>query len=222
MKKLRILIVDDHVVIQKALKCVVDAEADMEVVGEAVEGNEACHQAAILQPDVILMDLGMPNMTGEEATRHIKRNHPAIKIIALTAQEDHGSVCELLEAGASGYVFKRAASVELVSAIRHVAAGRIYVDPRIETAVLDTLSRTKKPPTNGEHEELSARELEVLQGIAQGYTNKEVAARLDLSVKTVETCKGRSMKKLRLQSRSDLVRLATKRGWIQSSNSDEI
>src|SRR5688572_29907194 len=118
MKKLRILIVDDHAVIQTALKCLVDGEPDMEVVGEAADGHEACSQAAVLQPDLILMDLAMPNMSGEEATRHIKRSHPAIKIIALTAQEDRDHVCELLEAGASGYVFKRAASVELLSAIR--------------------------------------------------------------------------------------------------------
>ena len=97
MKKLRILIVDDHAVIQKALKCLVDVEPDMEVVGEAGDGHEACRQAAVLQPDVILMDLGMPNMSGEEATRHIKRNHPAIKIIALTAQEDHHVKFNFLE-----------------------------------------------------------------------------------------------------------------------------
>jgi DNA-binding NarL/FixJ family response regulator len=217
MSKLRILVADDHPVIRKALECLVDAEPDMEVVGEAGDGSEACRQAAVLQPDLILMDLWMPNMSGEEATKHIKRAHPGIKILALTAQEDPSYACDLLEAGATGYVFKRAASFELVNAIHTVARGGVYIDPRIESAVIDALSRRHGRKT-GENDELSERESEVLRGIALGYTNKEVAARLELSVKTVETYKGRSMKKLRLRNRIDLIRLATKRGWITLSN----
>jgi DNA-binding NarL/FixJ family response regulator len=216
MNKVRILVVDDHAVVRKAMTCVVDAEPDMEVVGEADDGSEACRQVTVLQPDLILMDLWMPNMTGEEATREIKRTHPEIKVLALTAQEDNADVCEVLEAGASGYVLKRAERDELVTAIRNVAGGKLYIDPRVENAVLDVLSHGNGRRT-GENERLSSRELEVLRGIALGYTNKEVAARLELSVKTVETYKGRSMKKLRLRSRVDLIRLATKRGWINAA-----
>ena len=218
MSKVRILIVDDHAVVRKAMTCVVEAEPDMEVVGEADDGSEACRQVAVLQPDLVLMDLWMPNMTGEEATKEIKRTHPETKVLALTAQEDHADVCEVLEAGASGYVLKHADRVELITAIRDVAGGKLYIDPRVENAVLDALTR-RNSRTTGENDRLSTRELEVLRGIALGYTNKEVAARLELSVKTVETYKGRSMKKLRLRSRVDLIRLAAKRGWITASPS---
>ena len=216
MSKVRILVVDDHAVVRKAMTCIVDAEPDMEVVGEADDGTAACRQVAVLQPDLVLMDLWMPNMTGEEATREIKRTHPATKVLALTAEEDNGDVCEVLEAGASGYILKRADRLELVTAIRDVAAGRVYIDPRVENAVLDALSHRNGRRT-GENDHLSTREFEVLRGIALGYTNKEVAARLELSVKTVETYKGRSMRKLRLQSRVDLIRLAARRGWINAS-----
>ena len=222
MSKLRILVVDDHPIIRKALSCLVNAEPDMEVVGEAGDGSEGCRQAAVLRPDLILMDLWMPNMSGEEATRHIKRASPRnANPRADSAGGRHRYACELLEAGATGYIFKRAASVELVSAMRAVAGGGIYIDPRIESAVIDALSG-RLGRKAGESEELSARELEVLRGIALGYTNKEVAARLELSVKTVETYKGRSMKKLRLRNRIDLVRHATARGWIKVPNASGV
>lgn len=215
MSKLQIIIADDHALIREGLKRLVAAEPDMMVVGEAENGLEACTRTAELKPDVVLLDLSMPVMNGTEAARRIAQENTATKVIGLTVHEDPTYVRELLEAGASGCVLKRGSPHELFSAIRSVAKGGIYVDPQIASALLQSVSKSPRESVPG-RADLSPREMAVIQLLAQGYSNKEVAAQLDVSVKSVETYKARSMEKLGLKNRVDLMRLASARGWLKS------
>lgn len=215
MPNLKLMLVDDHSVVREGIKRLIDNQPDLELVGEADDGVQAVEQAKILQPDLVLMDVSMPRLNGIEATRLLKATAPHLHILVLTVHEDHGYVREFLKAGASGYLLKRASTEELLRAIRAVAVGQIYVDPRIATTLVNSIVRPHAaPPSSGA--ELSDREIEVLRLIALGYANKEIAARLDLSVKTIETYKARSMEKLGLKSRVDIVRLGTERGWFKS------
>ena len=215
MAKLRILLADDHGIVREGLKRLVEAEADMEVIGEASDGLEALEKAQILGPDVAVLDVSMGNMNGAEAARRIRVVCPQTRILALTVHEDTSYLRELLDAGAAGYVLKRAAADELIRAIRAVASGGVYVDPRIAGKLVNTFGSTKG--AHGVTGDLSEREAAVLRFIAQGYTNKEIASQLGLSVKTVETYKARSMDKLGLRSRVDIVRAANERGWLTSA-----
>ena len=211
MSRLRVLIVDDHPVVRNGLKALVADEEDMEVVGEAFEGETAVRQALELSPDVVVMDVSMPGISGTEATARILKGCPQVRVVALTAHEDRAYLQQVTAAGATGYVLKRSAGADLVSAIRHAAAGNTYVDPALAGQLL-----TGTSPLGGESEqpELSDREIEVLQQIARGYSNKQIAARLKISVKTVETYKSRAMEKLGTKSRVDLVKYAASRGWL--------
>jgi DNA-binding NarL/FixJ family response regulator len=216
MAKLHILLADDHAVVREGLKRLIDAEADMRVIGEASDGAEAIEKAVRLCPDVGVIDVSMGNVNGAEATRRIRILCPSTRVLALTVHEDTSYLRELLDAGAAGYVLKRAAADELIRAIRSVAAGGVYVDPRIAGKLVNTFA----PPKTSMHTataDLSERETAVLRLIAQGYTNKEIASQLGLSVKTVETYKSRSMEKLGLRSRVDIVRIAGERGWLTSA-----
>jgi DNA-binding NarL/FixJ family response regulator len=215
MTTLRILIADDHAVLRDGLKALVNAQPDMEVVGEADNGRVACEKAKLLQPDVVLMDVSMPEVNGEQATRQLKRELPGLKILALTAHEDQGYLRHLLEAGASGFLLKRAASAELIQAIHVIAANGSYIDPTLAGKVMRSMLNQRTVKLNGHHEEPSDREAEVLRLIAWGYSNKEIAARLKISVKTVETYKVRLSEKLQLASRTEMVRYAVRRGWLQ-------
>ncbi len=217
MSKLKILLADDHKVMRDGLKVLINAQPDMEVTGEAGDGQAAWQQAKDSTPDVVVMDVSMPQMGGARATERIKRECPEVKIIALTAHEDRSYVSQLLEAGASGYMLKVAASEDLINAIRVVAAGGVYLDPAVADKVLDGYRRGK--PLKGESQgaKLAQREEEVLRLIAEGYINKEIAARLSISTKTVETHKARAMEKLGLRSRAALVRYALDQGWLQNS-----
>jgi two-component system response regulator NreC len=210
--RLKIILADDHTVVREGLKHLIDAESDMKVIGEAADGNDAVAQVRKLQPDVIVMDLSMPGLSGTLAAREIKAGCPGVKIVALTVHEERVYVRELLETGASGYVLKRAAAEELILAIRAVASGGIYVDPRVAGKLVQSLVHSRSHGTDVT--ELSERETEVLQLIARGYTNKEIAVQLGVSVKTVETYKVRSMEKLGLQTRVDIVKVATEKGWF--------
>jgi DNA-binding NarL/FixJ family response regulator len=215
--KLRVFLADDHAVVREGLKALVNAQAGMLVIGEAADGQSALDAARELQPDVVVMDISMPGLSGAKATEQLKQACPRVKVLALTVHEDKSYLRQLLEAGASGYVLKRAAAEELVHAIRTVAAGGLYLDPSLAGKVVGSFIR--KPgakealPGTG----LSEREEEVIRLIAQGYSNKEIAARLALSVKTVETYKARSLEKLGLRGRTDLVRYALQRGWLQAT-----
>lgn len=216
MPKLRVFLADDHAVVREGLKALINAQPGMEVSGEAGDGRTACQQVQKLQPDVVVMDVSMPDMSGAQATEQLRRTCPHVKLLALTVHEDKGYVRQLLEAGASGYVLKRAAAEELIHAIRTVAAGGVYLDPTVAGKVVGSFVRHPAGQSLPDGSDLSDREVEVVRLIAAGYSNKEIASRLTLSVKTVETYKARSMEKLGLSSRADLVRYALQRGWLQN------
>jgi DNA-binding NarL/FixJ family response regulator len=215
MIKLNILLADDHLIVREGLKRLIEAEADMKVIAEASDGAEAVEKASRLCPDIAVMDVSMAKMNGADATRRIRRDCPNTKVLALTVHEDTSYLRALLDAGAAGYVLKRAAADELIRAIRAVAAGGVYVDPRVAGKLVNPFAHPKTPLVSNVAD-LSERETAVLRYIAQGYTNKEIANQLGLSVKTVETYKARSMEKLGLRSRVDIVRIATDRGWLSS------
>ena len=217
MTKLRVFLADDHAVVREGLKALINAQPGMEVSGEASDGRTACQQVEQLQPDVVVMDVSMPEMNGAQATEQLKQTCPHVKVLALTVHEDKGYLRQLLEAGASGYMLKRAVAEELIHAIRTVAAGGVYLDPTVAGKVVGGFVR--KPSAKGvaEGSDLSEREIEVVRLIAAGYSNKEIAGQLTLSVKTVETYKARSMEKLGLHSRAEIVRYALQRGWLQNA-----
>jgi len=216
MEKLKILIADDHALLRDGLKALVNDQPDMEVVGEADNGKTALEQAKKLQPDIILMDISMPEVNGAQATRQLKRICPNMKVLALTAHEDNSYLRHMLDAGASGFLLKRAAADQLIQAIHIVNAQGCYIDPAFAGKILTNFMRPASKVSN-EGSELSEREAEVLRLIAWGYSNKEIAGRLDISVKTVETYKARLVEKLQLTSRTEMVRYALRRGWLQES-----
>ncbi len=209
MSNTRVLLADDHVVVREGLKALIGGHPGFEVVGEAADGPTAVALTAELDPDVVVVDVSMPGLNGAEVTAVLRQAKPDRKVIALTVHEDRGYLRALLEAGAAGYVLKRAAADELVQAIRAVAAGGTYIDPALASSVVDPYVGRVAPAV-----ELSEREAEVVKMIAQGYSNKEIAAKLSLSVKTVETYKARSLEKLGVRTRVGLVRYAAERGWL--------
>jgi DNA-binding NarL/FixJ family response regulator len=213
MSKLRVLLADDHAVVREGLKTLVNAQPDMEVVAEAGDGPGAVELCQQHDPDGAVVDISMPGLNGAEVTARLKRERPDRKVLALTVHEDRGDLWLMLEAGAAGYVLKRAAAAELIQAVRAVAAGGTYLDPSLAGSVVGSYVRTANGETPG-GAELSDREAEVVRAIARGYSNKEIAGRLGLSVKTVETYKTRSLEKLGLRSRVDIVRYAVARGWL--------
>jgi DNA-binding NarL/FixJ family response regulator len=213
--KLRVFIAEDYNIVREGLKALVSAQPDMEVVGDAADGVAACEGALALGPDVVVMDLSMPALNGAKATERLKQARPEIRVLALTVHEDRTYIRQLLEAGADGYVLKRVVADELIRAIRVVAAGGTYLDPGVAAKVVGGF--VQGSPSSGRDAgagDLSGREEEVLRMIARGHTNKDIAARLDISVKTVETYKTRSMEKLGLAGRADIVRYAVRQGWL--------
>lgn len=216
MTNLRIFLADDHAIVREGLKALLNAQAGMEVVGEAADGPAALETATKLRPDVVVMDISMPGLSGAKVTAQLKQICPEIKVLALTVHEDKSYLRQLLEAGAAGYVLKRAAAEELVHALRTVAAEGVYLDPGLTGKVVGSFVGKQIGKENVGGAELSTREEEVVRLIAQGYSNKEIAVRLSLSVKTVETYKARSLEKLGFHSRTDLVRYALLRGWLQA------
>lgn len=217
MNKLRILLAEDHETIRDGLKLLVGSQPDMEVVGEANNGRVAVQLAQELLPDVALMDVSMPELNGLQATKKLKQQCPQVKVLALTRHTDGGYLQQLLQAGASGYVLKQSTSAELLRAIRVVAAGQTYLDPSLTGKVIDSFIGRRGPRGIRAKANLTDREAEVLRLIALGYINKEVAARLSLSVKTIEAHKARGMEKLGMKSRVDLVRYAMLQGWLQDT-----
>jgi DNA-binding NarL/FixJ family response regulator len=215
MAELRVFLADDHAVVREGLKALVNAQVGMAVCGEAGDGLTACQQVERLLPDVVVMDVSMPELNGARAAERLKQACPQVKVLALTVHEDKGYLRRLLEAGAAGYVLKRAAAEELVHAIRTVAAGGVYLDPAVAGKVVGGFVRPAPSSGPARGGELSEREEEVVRLTAAGHSNKEIAARLELSVKTVETYKARSLEKLGLRTRADLVRYALQRGWLE-------
>jgi DNA-binding NarL/FixJ family response regulator len=215
LSKLRVFLADDHMVVREGLKSLVNAQPDMHVVGEAAGGDAAWRAASRLVPDVVVMDVSMPDMSGAEATERLKRECPQVKVLALTVFEDKGYVRQMLGAGASGYVLKRAVMDELVRAIRTVAAGGSYVDPTLAAGLVSSFFNQDTAEGRAPADELSERESQVLRLIAWGYSNKEIGWKLSISAKTVDTYKLRLMEKLGLRSRTDIVRYAMRHGLLQ-------
>ena len=215
--RLRILLADDHAVVRHGLKLLIDDQSDLTVVAEASDGETAVRRAVELQPDVVVMDISMPGMNGLVATRKLRELQPNAAIVTLTRHTDDAYLQELLRAGVSGYVLKQSAPAELLQAIRAAAAGRQYIDSaltaRVTAAFLGKQAGQKAQPSAG----ISDRETEVLRLIATGYSNKEIASRLSLSVKTVEAHKANAMRKLDLAGRIDIVKYAILQGWLQQS-----
>src|SRR5574341_1740271 len=213
MSKIRIVIADDHDIVRTGIRMMLAAEEDMEIVGEASDGREAIYLVRDLKPDVVVMDVQMPDMNGIEATRRIRQEVPECAILALTIHEDEQYFFQMLDAGVLGYVPKRAAPEDLVKAIRVVNRGQVFLYPSMASAlVTDYLTRMEK----GEEESdiLTEREREVLTLIAQGMLNREIADRLTISVKTVERHRENIMNKLNLHSRTELVKYAIRKGFI--------
>ena len=213
------MLAEDHETVREGLRLIINAQADMEVCGEAGDGLTAVKLAQELQPDVIVMDVTMPELNGLQATKKIKQSSPHLKILAMTRHTDDGYLQELLRAGASGYALKQSASAELLRAIRVIAAGNNYLDPSIAGRVMGGyLGRTAGSSSAQPSEStLTDRESEVLRQIAWGYSNKEIAQRLTLSVKTVEAHKANAMRKLGIGNRIDIVRYAILQGWLEDS-----
>jgi two-component system response regulator NreC len=215
-RKVRVLIAEDHGTVREGLKLLFGREADMEVVGEAADGREAARLARELLPDVALMDISMPGWDGLQATRNLAESCPRVKVLALTRHADYGYLAEMLKAGASGYVLKQSSSADLISAVRAVASGQCYLDPAVTGKLVGGYAGRRPEAGAGPKEDVTEREEEVLRLIARGYSNKEIAARLSVSVKTVEAHKGNAMRKLGLAGRSDIVNYAIFRGWMKN------
>lgn len=215
MKKLRIILADDHAMIREGLRLLLQTQPDLEVVGEASNGQEVMSLAEQLQPDLILLDVSMPQMNGLKTTEVLKKSNPNLKILPLTRHTDVAYIQQMLKAGASGYMLKQSDSSELLHAIRAVVDGRTYLDPLVAEKLLSNVYGRTPRKDQFPQQKLSTRETEVIRLIAQGYSNKEVVASLDISVKTVETYKANVMKKLDLKSRIDIVRYAILCGWME-------
>ena len=209
-EKIHILLADDHAVVRQGFKMILAAQADMEIVGEAGNGREALDLAGQLQPDVIVMDVAMPVLTGIEATRRIADVSPRSRVLALSMHKDSVYVREILRAGARGYLLKDSIASDLLAAVRAIARGEGYLSPGVSDAVLNDYRRHVTDPIDL----LSSREREVLQMIAEGKTNKDIATVLNLSVYTVDAHRGHIMEKLNLHSVTDLVRFAVRCGLV--------
>ena len=208
----RVLIVDDHAVVRAGLKLLVDGQQDLEAVGEAGSARDAIFEARSLKPDVVLLDVVMPDQNGIEIVPQLLKENPESKVLVLSMQDEPRYVREAFEAGASGYVLKEGADSELVAAIREVADGGRYVHPQLGARLVAAESEERK---RAEDDPLSDREREVLRLLALGHTNQEIAKQLYISVRTAETHRAHIMQKLRLQSRAELVRYALDQGLLE-------
>lgn len=213
MRPLNVLVADDHPIVRKGIRSLLESEPDIIVVGEAADGVAVIQAITELEPDVVIMDLSMPGIGGEEATTRIRIEKPNVRVVALTAHEEPGYVRRLLSAGVTGYILKRTAADSIVRAVRCAASGQKFIDPAVtQLLIQDVIETTSEEKKDGH---LSDRETEVLRFLAEGFSNKQIAARLAVSVKTVETYKSRAMEKLGLLSRVDIVRYALRQGWLK-------
>jgi two-component system response regulator NreC len=212
---IRVLLADDHAILRTGLRLMLNNLPDVEVVGEATQGREALEKALELKPDLVLMDVTMPEMNGLEATAELKRKLPKVKVLFLTMHEDEELLFRTVQVGGSGYVLKKSADTELISAIEEVMRGDTFLRPTMAQKVMqDYLERVQEGEEQDTFEELTEREREVLKHLAEGMTNKEVADKLVLSIRTVETHRARIMDKLGIKGRAALVAFAKRHGMI--------
>lgn len=216
MDKLRIILAEDHETVREGIKLLVNSQPDMEVIAEAGNGEEAIKATQKLLPDILVMDITMPELNGLKATKKLRRICPNVKILTLTRHTDSSYLQQLIEAGASGYVLKQSKPSELIRAIQVVAEGNSYLDPMItEKALGNYPGRAAMRGVN--KSDMTDREEEALRLIAWGYSNKEIAARMNISVKTVEAHKTNAMRKMDMRSRIDIVRYAFLQGWLEDN-----
>ena len=212
--KLRILLADDHATVREGLGMILNAQPDMQVVGTVSEGQAAIAEAERIRPDVVIMDISMPGVNGLDATTQLMRRMPAARVLTLTRHTDLSYMRQLMTAGAAGYVLKQSPAETLLNAVRAVAGGRTFIDQTIKPAAE---AAAEEVPARAPARPLSAREIEVMRLIAWGATNKEIAQKLGLSVKTVEAHKANGMRKLGMRSRVDIVRYAVLHDWLAQS-----
>lgn len=217
MMPIRVLIADDHTIVRQGLRALLEVQAQIAVVGEASDGAEAVRLSLELRPSVVVMDISMPGLDGLAATREIKRALPEVQVLILTMHESDEYFFRVLQAGASGYVLKRAAASDLVAAICHVASGEVFLHPSVaKKLVSDYVGRAKAGGGSEVPEGLSPREREVLTLIAEGLTNREIATRLVLSLSTVQTHYSHILEKLGLHNRAELIKYALRHGLIEA------
>jgi len=213
---IRVLLADDHTILRAGLKMMLSVQPDIEIVGEASDGRQAIAEAQRLQPDVILMDITMPELNGIEATRQVKKLLPETRVLVLTMHENEEYLFQVLRAGASGYILKEAADTELISAIRSVYVGRFYLSPPAQAMMVgDYMQRVRAGEEHDSYSGLTEREREILKLVAEGYTNNQIGERLFISPKTVDTHRTHVMDKLNLHSRAELVKYAMRRGLLE-------
>jgi two-component system, NarL family, response regulator NreC len=217
VRTLRVFLADDHVVLREGMALLIATQPDMQVVGQAGDGHTVLAQALACQPDVVVMDVSMPELNGIQVTAQLRQAAPQTQVVALTRHAEAGYVQQMLQAGAQGYILKQAGGQELIDAIRTVAAGGSYLDTSLASRVVQNYMRDQTSTGEGATATLSERETDVVRLTAHGYSNKEIATQLGLSVKTVDTYKMRAMEKLQLHSRAALVRYALQHGWLDQS-----
>jgi two-component system, NarL family, response regulator NreC len=217
MKKLRIMLAEDHLTVREGIKLLINSQPDMEVIGEVGDGSAAVREAQKLLPDIVVMDVSMPKLNGLKATKRLKMASPDVKVLTLTRHTDDAYLQQLIESGASGYVLKQSAPTELIRAIRTVADDKNYLDPALTGKMFSGFSSRFKSLRGESKTPLTERESEVLRYIALGYSNKEIAEMMQVSVKTVEAHKANAMRKLGMQSRIDIVRYAILQGWMEEN-----
>lgn len=214
MNKIKILLVDDHAVLRKGLHLILDGQDELKVVGEAARGEEAISKCCSLKPDIILLDLSLPDKSGLEVLKELKIKCPHVKVLILTMHEDEAYLRDAIKGDANGYILKKAADTELISAIRAVIRGEMVVDPALTKSLFQSIYPAKNEKRTNK-QSLSQREKEVLKLVALGYTNQEIAENLIISIKTVESHKARIKEKLDMTRRSDLVRYAMAEGLLE-------
>jgi two-component system, NarL family, response regulator NreC len=219
MDKIRVMVVDDHTIVREGVRLLLEAQQDIEVVGEAADGQEALAQMRQLNPNLVLMDIQMPNMNGLEATRAIKQEYPDTHILALTMYESDDYFFQVLNAGASGYVLKKAASSDLLAAIRAAHQGDVFLYPSVaRRLVSDYLTRVRSGEEKSSYDGLTDRERQVLKLVAEGHTNQAIAEKLVISASTVQTHRARIMQRLNLHNRAELISYARRKGLLDNAS----